>query len=90
MIWLLAHWKLLSGAVAGILLAGYVGWLNVQLASERATVAMLDADLAVALGNYETCDARLTNILERINSDASVPDDLDGFPVNPDWLLPPD
>jgi hypothetical protein len=51
-------------------------------------VARLSNDLAVAQGQTRQCAARLDNLLERIKSDASVPDDLGGFDVPPDWLLP--
>jgi len=88
MMLLLSRWKLTGAVLGAILIVGYVATLNVQLASERAVVARLDADLSIALGNWESCSARLTNIREREESDALVPDDLDGFPVNPDWMLP--
>lgn len=84
---LLSRWKLIGGAVAAILLVGYVATLNVQLAAERAIVARLDADLARALGERDTCTARLENIIEREASDATVPDDLGGFVPDPDWML---
>ena len=83
----LAPYAFKIAATAAIALVGYIGVLNVQLATERRTVAMLDADLRTEQGKYETCSARLTNILEREDSDASVPDNLDGFPVPDDWML---
>lgn len=82
-------WKLIGVALAAVSVLGYVGVLNINLAHERTLTARLSADLATEQGKYETCDARLTNLKERIKSDASVPDDLGGFPVNPEWLLPP-
>jgi uncharacterized coiled-coil protein SlyX len=85
---LFAGWRLWGGLLAGIMFAGYVGALNVNLAHERAIVARLSNDLAVAQGQTRQCAARLDNLLERIKSDASVPDDLGGFNVPPDWLLP--
>ena len=84
----LAHWKLYVGATAAIFLVGYVGVLNVQIAAERATVAMLDADLRTEQGKYLQCDADLVNLKERIASDALVPDDLGGFTAPPWWMLP--
>lgn len=87
MIALLARWRLIGGAVAAIALVGYIGVLNVEKAALRATVAMLDADLRTEQGKYQTCSARLTNILEREESDATVPDDLDGFTLPDTWLL---
>lgn len=86
MIWMLAHWKLLSGALAGILLAGYIGALNIEVATLRLTVARLDADLANALGAADQCRADLDNLREARRSDATVPDDLDGFTVPDHWL----
>jgi len=85
----LANWKLLGGLVAGVLLAGYVGVLNLQLATERATVAALDRDLSDALGKAATCNARLNNILEARESDATIPDDLYDFVVPPEWMRRP-
>jgi hypothetical protein len=87
MLSLLTHWKLYAGAVAAILLVGYVGSLNVQLAAEKAHTARLSVDLAHALGERNACNARLMNILERIESDATVSDDLGGFDVPPGWML---
>jgi uncharacterized coiled-coil protein SlyX len=84
----LARWRLWGGLLAGILLAGYIGALNVSIAHERTIVSRLSNDLAVAQGQTRQCAARLDNLLERIKSDASVPDDLGGFDVPPDWLLP--
>lgn len=84
---LLTHWKAAALATGAVLLTGYVGVLNVQLASERAVTARLDADLATALGERDTCTNRLANILEREESDASVPDDLGGFVPPDSWML---
>jgi uncharacterized coiled-coil protein SlyX len=83
-----ARWRLWGGLLAGIMLAGYIGALNVSIAHERTIVSRLSNDLAVAQGQTRQCAARLDNLLERIKSDASVPDDLGGFDVPPDWLLP--
>lgn len=86
---LLARWKLLSALVAGTLLAGYIAVLNLELAVERSNVRLLNADLSAALTSRDQCNARLRNIQEARESDATVdPDDLDGFDVPPDWLLP--
>jgi uncharacterized coiled-coil protein SlyX len=83
-----ARWRLWGGLLGGIMLAGYIGALNVSIAHERTIVSRLSNDLAVAQGQTRQCAARLDNLLERIKSDASVPDDLGGFDVPPDWLLP--
>jgi len=88
MLGLLTHWKLIGGAVAGAALAGYIGVLNFNLARERATVALLNNDLAVALGKYETCDNRIRNIMEA-RRDAETASDPD-FTVPDHWLRPDD
>lgn len=86
---IIGNWKLLSGLVAGALLAGYIGVLKVDLAVQEATVARLNADLATALRGRDACTARIKNILEARESDATVdPDNLDDFDVPPEWLLP--
>lgn len=86
MIGLLTNWKLVAGLVVGLALAGYVGALNLQLASERATVARLDRDLSDALGKMQTCDNRLRNIMEA-RRDAETASDPDFVPPA-SWMLP--
>lgn len=85
---LLGRWRLLAGLTAATLALGYIGVLKVEVASLRATVAMLDSDVSRALGRAEQCEADLENVREARESDATVPDDLGGFTVPPDWLLP--
>jgi hypothetical protein len=88
MLGLLTHWKLIGGVVAGAALAGYIGVLNLNLAHERATVALLSNDLADALGKYETCDNRLRNIMEA-RRDAETASDPDFVPPA-HWVRPDD
>lgn len=85
---ILAHWKAATLATGAILLSGYIGVLNVQLASERAVTARLDADLRSSQLLFNACKGSLENIRERIKSDATVPDDLGGFTPKPEWMLP--
>ena len=83
----LAPYRLLIGLTAAAAVLGYVGVLKLEVASLRATQAMLEHDVADALGKFGACRARLTNILEARESDATVPDDLDGFTIPPGWML---
>lgn len=83
----LTRWRLWAGAGAAILLVGYVGVLNVEKAALRLSLSETEANLDLVRGKYQTCNNRIANILERIESDASVPDDLGGFVPRPGWML---
>lgn len=83
----LAPYRLLIGLTAAAGVLGYVGVLKFEVAALRATQAMLEHDVADALGKFGACRARLNNILEARESDATVPDDLDSYTVPLDWLL---
>jgi hypothetical protein len=85
---MLPHAKLWIGLVAGLSVAGYVGALHINLAHGRATVALLNADLADALGKFETCDNRLRNIMEA-RRDAETASDPDFVPPA-HWVRPGD
>ena len=64
---------------ASLALAGAVWW-------QAGIIDRLDEDLSNALAGLHRCAARLTNILEARESDATVPDDLSGFTVPDAWL----
>lgn len=85
---LFARWRLLTGLTAATLVFGYVGVQQVEIATLRAVVARLDADERAARGLFEQCRADLQNVREARESDATISNDLGGFTVPPDWLLP--
>lgn len=73
----------LAGAAFLALLGagGYVMTLQGKVATQRAEIARLSAELI-------TCGARVKNIIEDRKSDAQIPDNLDGFTVPDSWLRP--
>ena len=84
----LSQWRLWLGAGAVILAAGYVGYSELRVAALRLSLSEAEANLDRLRGRYATCNARIRNILERQESDATVTDDLDGFVVPDIWLRP--
>ena len=66
----------LGAAVAGFIVAGLLKLENDQL---HKRITSLRGELA-------TCGARLENIIEARESDASIPDDLRDFDIPPEWL----
>lgn len=88
---LLGNWKLVGGLAIGAAAAGYVGLLKLDNVRLEAKLAKTETEWAKSLGELQTCGARLTNILEARDSDATVDlNTLDGFVVPPEWLLDPD
>lgn len=88
MVMFLSRWRLWLGAGAVILAAGYVGWSEVRVAALRLSLSEAEANLDRLRGRYATCNARIRNILERQESDATVPDDLGDFVIPDSWLRP--
>jgi len=58
------QWKLWIAVLGGISVLGYVATLNVQLASERAVVARLDADLATEQAKVKICTGNLAAAIQ--------------------------
>lgn len=68
MIDLLARWKLVTYIVTTIGLFGYIGVLKIDNVEKSRTIALLDADLATALANHQSCkDDIAVAIREKLN-----------------------
>ena len=65
-------------------LVAALGWAWLQ----SGTIDRLERENAALVARVASCNARIDNIREDRESDATV-DDLDGFTVPPGWMLNP-
>lgn len=74
---------ILIGGVSAVVIAlgGYAYF-------ERTEAQALRLELAQQRGALSTCAARLTNIIEARESNATIPDNLRDFDIPPGWFLP--
>lgn len=79
---------MIFGGIIGKIALGVAAALFVVAGLLKLENDSLHAKLAAARGELATCGARMENILEARESDATVPDSLDGFTVPEHWLQP--
>jgi hypothetical protein len=76
-------------AVAAVVVsAGYGGVKHIEAANLKASVQRAQAAEDVARGELATCGARLANLMEAADSNASIPDDLSDFDIPDSWMQP--
>ncbi|MDJ0631059.1 MAG: hypothetical protein QNJ44_22565 [Rhodobacter sp.] len=82
----------ITGGVLALALAGAgVQTVRAQRAvidARDAQIALKDAEMAEAraIGELQTCAARIVNMKEALKSNASIPDDLTDFAVPDHWM----
>jgi len=70
---------------------GFGGWKHIEAQKAKLDLERAVNSVAVARGELGNCSARLQNILEAADRNATIPDDLTDFVIPPEWLLePPD
>lgn len=75
--------------IAAVAAVSFGGIKHVQATMAKRQVAELQLEEASTRGQLLTCAARITNLQEAAESNASIPDDLLDFDIPSDWLFSP-